>query len=205
MTYAAHVSKWTHAAVGQLAQAAYHLIALGYNEDFEFDADEYAFRGLLRKGRSRDQALAFPRHFAKYVLEKGWKTGGESLPQPPRPSSRKSRIISGPTRPRRNGFDVWNTLNSERGSLTGRAFATDRGASFQRFAFDRTERFARNRIVRSERHEPGITDKSNGDHRSGPDCDIVVNDPSVSTRHCRLVRDPGEYTWRIPVRPTAHT
>jgi len=75
LTYAAHVSMWTHAAVGQLAQIAYHLIALGYSEDLEFEADEFAFRNLIRIGRSRQEALSFPRHFAKYVVEKGLETG----------------------------------------------------------------------------------------------------------------------------------
>ena len=58
-------------AVGQLAQVAYHLIALGYNEDLEFAADEAAFRDLLKIGRSRDQALEFPRHFVKFVVATG--------------------------------------------------------------------------------------------------------------------------------------
>jgi Zn-dependent protease with chaperone function len=75
LTYAAQVSKWTHASVGQIAQTAYHLIALGYNEDFEFEADEYSFRRMQQIGRSRDEALGFPRHFLRYAQEKGIEKG----------------------------------------------------------------------------------------------------------------------------------
>jgi peptidase M48-like protein len=75
LTYAAQVSKWTHVAVGQIAQAAYHMIALGYNKDLEFEADEYSFRRMQQIGRSRDEALAFPRHFVKYAQEKGIEKG----------------------------------------------------------------------------------------------------------------------------------
>ncbi len=75
LVYAARISRWTYAAVGPLAQFAYHLIALGYNEEFEFAADEYAFRDLLKIGRSREEALEFPRDFAKYVAATGLEKG----------------------------------------------------------------------------------------------------------------------------------
>ena len=65
----------THDVVGKLANVAYHLIALGYSEDLEFDADEYGFRALIRIGRSRDETLAFSRRFLQYVRAKGMEAG----------------------------------------------------------------------------------------------------------------------------------
>jgi Zn-dependent protease with chaperone function len=83
LNYAAHISKWTDATVGELSQVAYRLIALGYSADLEFAADEYAFRALIAVGRSRNEALAFPRHLLTYARENGFETGGRkpsSLP-----------------------------------------------------------------------------------------------------------------------------
>lgn len=53
-----------------LVQQAYHLISLGYSEEQEFDSDEWAFRHMLKIGRTQDDALALPRHFAKHFADK---------------------------------------------------------------------------------------------------------------------------------------
>ena len=53
-----------------LVQQAYHLISLGYSEEQEFDSDEWAFRHMLKIGRTQEEALALPRHFAKHFADK---------------------------------------------------------------------------------------------------------------------------------------
>lgn len=53
-----------------LVQQAYLLISLGYSEEQEFDSDEWAFRHMLKIGRTQDEALALPRHFAQYYADK---------------------------------------------------------------------------------------------------------------------------------------
>jgi Peptidase family M48 len=79
LNYTATLGKLTHVMVGELAQMAYHLIAVGYQKDLEFDADEYAFRDLIQLGRTRDEALSCSRHMAKYAREKKIET---ALPKP---------------------------------------------------------------------------------------------------------------------------
>jgi hypothetical protein len=74
-TYSLPIGKWSHEVVAQLAQIAYYRIAVGYNQELEFEADEYGFRRMLKIGRTRDEALAFPTHFARYAVEKGWDKG----------------------------------------------------------------------------------------------------------------------------------
>jgi predicted Zn-dependent protease len=74
LTYSAHLQKWTPDAVGGVAQLAYNMIALGYSEDFEFEADEWSFRSQIRLGRSREQATSFARHYLDYVTSRGIET-----------------------------------------------------------------------------------------------------------------------------------
>ena len=74
-SYTLPVAQWTHEVVAQLAQIAYQKIALGYSQELEFEADEYAFRRMLKIGRTREEALAFTAHFARYASEKGWDQG----------------------------------------------------------------------------------------------------------------------------------
>ena len=75
LNYTAPLGTLTHNLAGQLALTAYHLIALGYDEELEFAADEFAFRNMIRLGRSRDDALMFSRHYLTYAREKGIETG----------------------------------------------------------------------------------------------------------------------------------
>ncbi len=74
LTYAAQLSKWTPETVGGVAQLAYQMIALGYSEDFEFEADEWSFRSQIRLGYSREQALSFARHYLDHVTSRGMET-----------------------------------------------------------------------------------------------------------------------------------
>jgi predicted Zn-dependent protease len=64
LTYTVRAGELTGGRGADLVQQAYHLIALGYSEDQEFAADEWAFRHMLKIGRTNDEALAMPRHFA---------------------------------------------------------------------------------------------------------------------------------------------
>ncbi len=74
LTYSAHLQKWTPDAVGGVARLACKMIALGYSEDFEFEADEWSFRSQIRLGRSREQATAFARHYLDYLTSRGIET-----------------------------------------------------------------------------------------------------------------------------------
>jgi hypothetical protein len=47
----------------------HHLIALGYSDDQEFAADAWAYQALRRAGRSRREALGFPRRYNTYAEE----------------------------------------------------------------------------------------------------------------------------------------
>ena len=53
-----------------LAQQAYHLISLGDSEEQEFDSDEWAYRHMLKVGRTQEEALAMPRHLAQHYSDK---------------------------------------------------------------------------------------------------------------------------------------
>jgi predicted Zn-dependent protease len=55
----------------QAVQLAYSLIALGYSEDKEFEADAYAYRSLIALGIGHEQALRFPRRFRDYLARQG--------------------------------------------------------------------------------------------------------------------------------------
>jgi hypothetical protein len=79
LNYTAPLGKFSHALVGELAQMAYHIIALGYQKDLEFEADDYAFHDLIQLGRTREEALSCARHMAKYARDKKIET---ALPKP---------------------------------------------------------------------------------------------------------------------------
>ncbi len=65
-TYVRRASELGTQIAGRMTQLAYQAVALGYSEDQEFEADEYAFRRLLKIGRTRDDALKLPRHFLEH-------------------------------------------------------------------------------------------------------------------------------------------
>jgi hypothetical protein len=71
LTYAARASELGGELGGKLVQIAYHLVAVGYSEDQEFAADEWAFRQLIAFGRDQDNALALPRRFAEKEKREG--------------------------------------------------------------------------------------------------------------------------------------
>jgi Zn-dependent protease with chaperone function len=70
LTYTVRAGELAGGQGADLVQQAYHLIALGYSEEQEFDSDEWAFRHMLKIGRTQDEALALPRHFAKHFADK---------------------------------------------------------------------------------------------------------------------------------------
>ena len=53
-----------------LVQIAYHLVSVGYSEDREFAADQWAFQRMLERGRSREDALAMSRRFVTLEQER---------------------------------------------------------------------------------------------------------------------------------------
>ena len=67
MTYAARASELVGEAAGTPAQMAYLTIAVGYSEEQELEADAWAFRAMLRAGRSRDESLSAMRHLLAYI------------------------------------------------------------------------------------------------------------------------------------------
>jgi beta-barrel assembly-enhancing protease len=62
------VAKEAGLAAGRIA-GLYYLLALGYSDQQEFEADAWAFDALLRAGRSRREALGFLRRYAGYAAE----------------------------------------------------------------------------------------------------------------------------------------
>ncbi len=70
LTYTVRAGELAGGQGADLVQQAYHLISLGYSEEQEFDSDEWAFRHMLKIGRTQDEALALPRHFAKHFVDK---------------------------------------------------------------------------------------------------------------------------------------
>lgn len=62
------VAKQAGLTAGRLA-GLYYLLALGYSDRQEFEADAWAFDALLRAGRSRREALGFLRRYAGYAAE----------------------------------------------------------------------------------------------------------------------------------------
>jgi Zn-dependent protease with chaperone function len=47
------------------------VISRAYTKDQEFDADRYALLAMMRLGRTKDQAMAFPRRFQEFLRKKG--------------------------------------------------------------------------------------------------------------------------------------
>ncbi len=78
LTYSARAGELAGGNASALAQKAYVLIALGYSEDQEFDADEWAFRHMIIAGRSREESLLMPRHFARHFVNKAEKRSAKS-------------------------------------------------------------------------------------------------------------------------------
>ena len=70
LTYGARAGELTGGNASALVQQAYVLIALGYSEDQEFAADEWAFRHIIKGGRRREEALMMPRHFARHFVDR---------------------------------------------------------------------------------------------------------------------------------------
>ena len=70
LTYTVRAGELAGGQGADLVQQAYHLISLGYSEEQEFDSDEWAFRHMLKIGRTQEEALALPRHFAKHFADK---------------------------------------------------------------------------------------------------------------------------------------
>ena len=70
LAYAVRAGEWVGDHGAELVQQAYHLISLGNSEDQEFEADESAFRQMLKIGRTPDEALALARHFAQHFADK---------------------------------------------------------------------------------------------------------------------------------------
>lgn len=70
LTYTVRSGELTGNNAAELVQMAYKLISLGYSEEQEFEADEWAFRHMVKIGRKYDEALAMPRHFAKRFADK---------------------------------------------------------------------------------------------------------------------------------------
>lgn len=62
--------------VGTLLQF-YLLIAFGYPEAQEFEADAWIFKRMSQEGRTRREQLAFLRKFRKYAEEHGFASGGK--------------------------------------------------------------------------------------------------------------------------------
>jgi hypothetical protein len=88
VTYAARTSDLGGELAGQLgselathlSQTAYRLVSLGYSEEQEFAADQWAYRQLIELGRSRDDALAGPRLLAEHEA-KGGRDNDRSQPE----------------------------------------------------------------------------------------------------------------------------
>ena len=70
LTYTVRAGELAGDQGADLVQQAYHLISLGYSEEQEFDSDEWAFRHMLKIGRTPDEALAMPRHFVEHFANK---------------------------------------------------------------------------------------------------------------------------------------
>ena len=80
LTYFARASELGGDLSGNLVQMAYHLIAVGYSEKDEFEADEWGFRQLVQMGRDRDRALALPRRFVEKEKREGRRKEGAKSP-----------------------------------------------------------------------------------------------------------------------------
>jgi Zn-dependent protease with chaperone function len=87
MTYAARAASVGGRAAQTAAQLAYVVIAVGYSEEDEFEADAWAMQSLLRVGRSRTEALSALRHLLAYLRER------QSEPAPTPPNSGVERVL----------------------------------------------------------------------------------------------------------------
>ena len=56
---------------GNLAGILHGLISMSYSQDKEFAADAYGFRAVIAAGQTRQQALAFTRHYAQHLKDEG--------------------------------------------------------------------------------------------------------------------------------------
>jgi Zn-dependent protease with chaperone function len=65
VTYAARAAEIGGGPAATLAQQAYLMIASGYSQEDEFEADAWAYRTMREIGRSREETLAF---FHRYVV-----------------------------------------------------------------------------------------------------------------------------------------
>lgn len=83
LTYAARVSDLTAPAIGGFVGILHNILSRSYTQEEEFDADAYGFRAMINAGRDREQTLAFPRRFGKYVEKK----------DPKRPRSSQDRNV----------------------------------------------------------------------------------------------------------------
>lgn len=70
ITYAARAAETAGQTGFTVTQLAYQVIAMGYNEEYEFEADEWGYRAVLQIGRTPDEALSFYRRLLTYVNEK---------------------------------------------------------------------------------------------------------------------------------------
>lgn len=70
LTYAARVSDLTAPAIGAFVGILHNIMSRSYTKEEEFDADAYSYRAMLEAGREREQILAFPRRFGKYLEKK---------------------------------------------------------------------------------------------------------------------------------------
>jgi len=76
MTFAVRASEFTGKWSELPLSVVYRLYELAFTEEFEFEADAYAFRRLVKLGRSSDEALSFLRRLMEYL-----KTSGIEIPQ----------------------------------------------------------------------------------------------------------------------------
>lgn len=80
LNYGAKVDEATGGAGGQVIELVYHLIALGYSEDQEFDSDAWSYKTMRKLGKTHDQSILFNRRFLDYLKSKGKPTGKKPTP-----------------------------------------------------------------------------------------------------------------------------
>jgi hypothetical protein len=80
LNYGAKVDEATGGAGGQVVELVYHLIALGYSEDQEFDSDAWSYKTMRKLGKTHDQSILFNRRFLDYLKSKGKPTGKKPAP-----------------------------------------------------------------------------------------------------------------------------
>jgi hypothetical protein len=75
LTYGARVSDLTSPAVGDAVATLHSLLARPYDRNEEFAADQYGFEATILAGQSREEALSFPRRFAKWIAKQEREEG----------------------------------------------------------------------------------------------------------------------------------